>query len=70
MDATLEALAAFARGTKPNRAMTRILRERGYINISVVNLHKSPGREYIAESFTAKGKELLRHAGLEPSRAA
>ena len=50
--------------------MTRILRERGYINISVVNLHKSPGREYIADSFTAKGKELLRHAGLEPSQAA
>lgn len=70
MDAALEALAAFAQGTKPNRAMTRILRERGHIKTVEVIHQGSSRREFVAESFTAKGRELLRHAGLMPRQAA
>ena len=59
----LHALLAFERGEKLDQATTKLLAERGYVDVTEVTHLESLEPEYLAISITEKGKELLVWSG-------
>ena len=67
MDAVLEALAAFAKGVKPNAQMTKVLGNRGWIRTDRVTHLQSTEEEYIPIDITQAGEVILRRENLMPT---
>jgi hypothetical protein len=58
---TLDALAAFERGERPDQSTTQRLAAEGYIEAAEVTNHQTPTgqREFLFISVTEKGRRLL-----------